>query len=91
MLFVWLKVELSPSKEIFLICFDESPIKMRKTDFHFTFKAVFILKIFKFCPDFFGHVGKRLDKKAKVDLKFYDVPTWETHNYNTHITQHLKK
>ena len=26
-----------------------------------------------FCPDFFGLVGKRLDKKAKVDFKIYNV------------------
>ena len=26
-----------------------------------------------FCPDFFGHVGKQLDKKAKVNFKIYDV------------------
>ena len=25
------------------------------------------------CPDFFVHVGERLDKKAKVNFKTYDV------------------
>ena len=24
-------------------------------------------------PDFFGHEGKRLDKKAEVNFKIYDV------------------
>ena len=32
----------------------------------------------------FGHVGKPLDKKAKVNLKFY-VTDWQTNNYNTII------
>ena len=26
-----------------------------------------------FRPDFFGHVGKRLDKKVKVNFKTYDA------------------
>ena len=33
---------------------------------------LFFLKIFNFCPDFFGHVGIWLDKKAKVNCKIYD-------------------
>ena len=27
------------------------------------------LRSLNFCPDFFGYVGKRLDKKAKVNIK----------------------
>ena len=55
-------------------------------------KAPFILKMFKFvCPDFFGHVGKRLDEKAKVNFKIYEATDWETNNYNTHTAQYLKK
>ena len=38
-----------------------------------------------------AHVVKRLDKKSKVDLKIYDVIDWTANNYNTHITQYLKK
>ena len=30
---------------------------------------------------FFGLVEKRLDRKAKVNFKFYDVLNWETSNY----------
>ena len=30
--------------------------------------ALFVLKKFKFISDIFGHVGKRLDKKATVDF-----------------------
>ena len=64
---------------------------MTKNAFYFILKALFFLKIFDFCPDFFGRMGKRLDKKAKVNFKIYDVTTWITRNYNTHIDQHLKK
>ena len=53
-------------------------------------KALFVLKIFNFCPDFFDHVAKLLDKKAKADFKIYDTTAWETKNCNTHITQYLK-
>ena len=30
----------------------ESPLKMMKNAFYFTLKALFVLKIFKFCLDF---------------------------------------
>ena len=53
-------------------------------------KVLFVLKIFKFLSRFFGHAGKRLDKKAKVNFKIYDVIYWETSKYNTHIPQYLK-
>ena len=39
----------------------------------------------------FGHAGKRLDSKAKVNLKIYGVANWITNNYNTHIARCLKK
>ena len=48
-------------------------------------KTLFVVAIFIFCPDFFGLVGKRLDKKVKVNFKIYDVTDWKTNNYNTHI------
>ena len=49
------------------------------------------LKYLNIFPDFFSHIGKPLDKKAKVDIKFYDVIKWEINNYNTHIAQYLIK
>ena len=55
--------------------------------FHFIWKALFILKIFKVLPWLFGHAGKQLDKKAKVNFKIYDVTYWETNDYNKHIAQ----
>ena len=51
-------------------------------------KVLFVREIFQFfCPNFCGHVGKRLDKKDKIDLKIYYVTDWITNNYNTHTSQ----
>ena len=69
----------------------ESPLKMMKNDFYFTSKALFVLKIFKFLSWLFRHVVKWLDKKDKVDFKFYEVTAWLTNNCNTHIAQYLEK
>ena len=41
-------------------------------------KALHVLKIFTFCPDFFGYVGKRLDKMGKINFEIYDVTNWST-------------
>ena len=32
-------------------------------------------QLFKFCPDFFGHEGKRLDMKVKVSFKLMTSET----------------
>ena len=40
----------------------------------------------RFSPDFFAIVGKRFDKKGKVNFKIYDVTTWLKNNYNTQYT-----
>ena len=69
----------------------EGPLKMMKNVFYFTSKALFVLKIFKFLSWPFGHVAKRLDKKDKVNFKFYDITAWLTNNCNTHIAQYLEK
>ena len=53
-------------------------------------KAVFVLKMFKFLPELFGQVGKRLGKSAKVNFKIYDVTTWQKNNYNTHTAQYSR-
>ena len=60
------------------------PFKYDKKCFLFHLKSAFVHKIF-------GHVGKWLDKKTKVNFKIYDLPAWETNNYNTHIGQYLKE
>ena len=52
------KVGLSPSKKFCVICLIESPLKMMKNAFRFILKALFVLKIFNFLSQLFGHVGK---------------------------------
>ena len=47
-----------------------------KNAFLFTLKGRVTLKIFKFCPDLFGQVGKQLYKKAKVNFEIYDFIYW---------------
>ena len=69
----------------------ENPLKMMKNTFYFMSKALFVLKIFKFLSRLFGHAAKWLDKKDKVNFKFYDITAWLTNNCNTHIVQYLKK
>ena len=64
----------------------ESPLKMMKNAFYFTSKALFVLKIFTFPSWLFGHLAKRLDKKDKVNFKFYAVTAWLTNNRHTLIT-----
>ena len=39
----------------------ERPLKMMKTDFYFTVKALFVLEIFQFLLGIFDHVGKWRD------------------------------
>ena len=53
-----LKVGLSPSKKNYVICFIESPLKMIKNAFCFILKPPFVLKIFKFSSQLFGHAEK---------------------------------
>ena len=60
-------------------------------------RASFFTKLFSFWSysnfyfNFFREVGKRLDNKAMVDFKIYDVTGWETNNWNSHIAYYLKK
>ena len=64
---------------------------MMENNFYFTSKALFVLKITEFLSWLFGHVAKRLDKKDKVNFKFYDATAWLTKNRNTHIVQYFEK
>ena len=50
----FLKATLSGLK--FLVT--ESPLKLMKSAFYFSSKALFVLKVFKFLSWLFGHVGK---------------------------------
>ena len=59
------------------IYFNENPLKMMNV-LYLIWKLLFIKE-------------KRLDKKAKVNLKIYDATNWNTKNYNKHIAKYLKK
>ena len=43
--------------------FSESPLKIMKTPFYFTLKALFVLKIFKFLSWRFGDAEKQLAER----------------------------
>ena len=59
------KVGLSPSKKVCFIILNKSPLKKMKKCFLFHIETEFLfLTYLSFCPDFLGHVGKRLDKKS---------------------------
>ena len=62
---------------------NESPL-------NFIFKAVFILKIFNFCPDFFSHAGKRLSEKVMINFKMYDVTEREK-IISTHVFPNISR
>ena len=46
----------------------------------FTLKALFITEINTFFFSVFSHVRKRLDKKAKMNFKIYDITKWITNS-----------
>ena len=58
----------------------ESPLKMMKNTFSFTWKSFFVLNVFKFLSWLFGHVEERLHYKDKINFKLYNVTTWLTNN-----------
>ena len=53
----------------------ESPLKMIKNTFYFTSKALFVLKIFKFCLDFLVFYENGLTRKKRLILKFMTSQT----------------
>ena len=64
---------------------------MMKNAFYFTSKALFVLKIFMLLSWLFGRLIKCLDKKDKINFKFYDVTAFLINNCDTHIAQYLEK
>ena len=60
-----------------------------KNIFYFTLK--FVLDMFKFLFWLSGQVRKRLDKKAEVGLKIYDVTNWETITITNHILPDISR
>ena len=53
-----------------------------KNAFYSMLKALFVLKIFNFCPDIFGHVRGRLHVEVKINFKIDNIADWEKNNYN---------
>ena len=58
---------------------------MMKNVFYFMLKALFVFEIFAFLSLLFGYLGKRLDEKAKVNFKIYDLSDRTTNNFNACI------
>ena len=71
----YVKVGLSPSN-FFFNCFNKSSFKLMKNYFYFMLKVLFILEMFKFLSCLFGYVEKCLDKKARANVKIYDITDW---------------
>ena len=63
---------------------------MMKCAFYFFLIALLVLKISVFCPDFFGYIWKRMEDKAKVNFKIYNIISWETTN-TQYIAQYIKR
>ena len=61
-----------------------------KSAFYFMLKSLLIFEIFAFLSWLFGNVEKRIDNKAMINFKSYDVADWIANNYDTHISQHLQ-
>ena len=60
-------------KKAFFFYFNELPLKMMKNSFYSTLKALFFLEIFTFLSWLFGYLENRLDLKAMVNFKNFDV------------------
>ena len=69
--------------------FNERNLKMIKNAFYFILKFFSFSLYLNFCVDFRIMQKKRLDQKYKVNFKIYNVKTWLTNNYHTHIFQHI--
>ena len=69
----------------------ENPVEIIKNAFWFMLKTLCVFQIFTFVSWPYGYVEKRLDKRAIVIFKNYDVTGWTTKNYNIRITQYIKK
>ena len=66
---------------------------MIKNAFYFIRKGLFVLNIFKFLSCFFWACRKNslIRKISFISIKLYDVTTWLTNNYDTHIIQYFTK
>ena len=69
--FLWGLTRAFQKKLIFFS--NENPSRQLKSAFYFILKAFFVPKIFKLFSWIFWSCRKRLNKKAKVNFKIYDV------------------
>ena len=56
----------------------------------FMLKSSFVIKTLTFLSWFFGYMENRIDKKAKVNFKIYDVTDWAI-NDSCNIAQYLEE
>ena len=68
-----LKSDSHLPKNVFIICFNESPSNIMKNAFYFILKLFLFSRYFSFCLDFLEMQRKRLDQKYKINFKIYDV------------------
>ena len=66
-----IKVGLSTSKKICVICFIESPLKFMKNASYFILNTISFSRYLSFCHTFFGHIEKNsLIRKIGLISKF---------------------
>ena len=83
---IWIiSIRTHTFQKVVFVDLNESTLKMMKNAFYFMLKALLFLEIFTFLYWLFGYVEKRLDKKATVNFKIYDITDYTTINCNTHI------
>ena len=85
-----IKVGLSPFKKFAFIYFNERPLKIM-TCFLLHIKSFIRSGDITFLSGLFGFVENRLNKKALVNFKTYDVTDWTTNNYNIHILPNISR
>ena len=59
-------VRFPSSKKVDFICFNESLLKVMKKVFCFILKPFLFWRYWHLCPDLFGQVGKRIDKRKQI-------------------------
>ena len=74
-----------------IISSNGKPFKNSEKCFYFTLKASFFVEVIRFFFLLSDHVGKQLDKKAKVNFNIYDVTNRIKNNSNRLIARYLKK
>ena len=76
--FIHIKCQFLGLRQYLII---ESNLKMMEKPFYFILKALFICEIITFLSWLFGHVEKRLDRKAMVNFKICYITDWITNNF----------